>query len=108
MFAPVLPRRRVRLGVELLEDRCVPTLLGQQLFPGDNPWNQRITDAPLAANSQAVIDNIIANQGSNGRLHPDFGERYAPGVQPDLYGIPFNVVHGNTAPKVDFVIDAYA
>src|SRR5207248_7926192 len=45
------PQRRVSLLVEALEDRTVPTLLGNQVFPADNPWNQRITTAPLAVNS---------------------------------------------------------
>jgi hypothetical protein len=104
MSASLVSRRRVRLHVELLETRTVPTLLGQQLFPGDNPWNQRIADAPVAANSAAIIDNIVDIYG-NGQLHPDFGEQYGEHI--DLYGIPFNIVHGNTAPKVNFVIDAY-
>ena len=44
------PPRRT-LIVEALEDRTMPTLLGQHLFPADNPWNQKITSAPVAANS---------------------------------------------------------
>src|SRR5262249_46664919 len=54
--------RRSRPAVEVLEDRTVPTLLGQQLFPGDNPWNQKITSAPVAANSATIINNIISLQ----------------------------------------------
>ncbi|MFO0843988.1 MAG: IPT/TIG domain-containing protein [Gemmataceae bacterium] len=99
-----LLRRRRALGLELLEDRCVPTLLGNQLFPNDNPWNQRITNAPLASNSQAIMDRIVNTYGNN-RLHPDFGQNYHDGS--DLYGIPYNVVHGNTVGKVNVVIDAY-
>src|SRR5262245_24322951 len=95
---------RARLSVEQLEDRTVPTLLGQQLFPGDHPWNQNIAAAPVAANSQAIINNIIARYG-NGRLHPDFGQDYRNGN--DLYGIPFNIVHGNTLAKSRVIIDAY-
>jgi hypothetical protein len=98
-------RRRSRpLTVEFLEDRCVPALLGNQLFPADNPWNQRIADAPLASNSAAIINNIV-NLYGDGRLHPDFGQDDRNGN--DLYGIPFNVVHGNSTPKVSVVIDAY-
>jgi hypothetical protein len=112
MVAPRRPRRHSRTAgpsgregaVERLEDRLLPTLLGQQLFPSDNPWNQDIADAPVAANSAAIINNIIALYGDN-RLHPDFGQD-TRGNNP-LYGIPFNVVHGNSLPKVHVVIDAY-
>jgi hypothetical protein len=99
------PRRRALPGVEPLEARELLTLLGQQLFPSDNPWNQNIANAPVAANSSAIINNIISLYG-NGRFHPDFGQD-TQSSNP-LYGIPFNVVHGNTQPKVHVVIDAYA
>ncbi|MBM4070765.1 MAG: hypothetical protein FJ271_17695 [Planctomycetes bacterium] len=95
---------RARLAVEQLEERTAPALLGQQLFPADNPWNQNIAAAPVAGNSQAIIDNIIARYG-NGRLHPDFGQDYRNGS--NLYGIPFNVVHGNALAKTRVIIDAY-
>src|SRR5262245_55727114 len=95
---------RIRLQLEELEERTAPALLGQQLFPANNPWNQQITNAPVAANSTAIINNITALYG-NGRLHPDFGQDYRDGS--DLYGIPFNVVHGNSVAKVNFVIDGY-
>src|SRR4051812_4914321 len=95
------PRRRTSLrGVatlERLEDRSMLSLLGQSLFPTDNPWNQKIASAPVAANSAAIINNITSRYG-DGRLHPDFGQD-AHAADP-LYGIPFNVVHGNTQPKV--------
>jgi hypothetical protein len=94
------------LRVEQLEGRIVPSLLGQQLFPADNPWNQPITNAPLAANSTAIINNII-NLYGNGRIHPDFGQDTHSSGAP-LYGIPFNIVHGNSQPHIHVVIDAYA
>ena len=97
-------RRRCYLHVEQLEDRTVPTLLGQQLFPTDNPWNQVIAGAPVAANSSAIINNIVTRYG-DGRLHPDFGQDVRNSN--DLYGIPYNVVHGNSVPLVQVVIDAY-
>lgn len=97
-------RARFHLQVELLEDRTVPTMLGQQLFPTDHPWNQPITTAPVAANSAAILNNIISNYG-DGRLHPDFGQDYHTGQ--DLYGIPYNIVHGNTAAFVPVMIEAY-
>ena len=69
------PRRSRCVHAEILEleDRRLLTLLGQQLFPSDNPWNQKIADAPVAANSAAIINNIISLYG-DGRLHPDFGQ----------------------------------
>src|SRR5262245_17456062 len=100
-----MPVSRRRLRLESLEDRTVPTLLGNQLFPSDNPWNQLVTNAPVAANSAAILDNIVTLYGNN-RLHPDFGQDY--GTSQDLYGIPYNVVHGNSTPRIDVVIDAYA
>lgn len=80
-------------------------LLGTNLFPSDNPWNQSIANAPVAANSAAVMNNIVAAYGNN-RFHPDFGE--VTGGTSDLYGVPFNVVHGNTTPKISVVLGIYA
>ncbi len=94
----------VKLGVEVLEDRTVPTLLGKQLFPLNNAWNQKIVSAPVAANSAAVMNHIVSVYG-DGQLRADFGENnlaHAP-----LYGIPYNVVHGNTTPKISVVLDNY-
>ncbi len=96
--------RTVALTLEALEDRTVPTLLGNSLFPTDNPWNQKITNAPVAANSSAILNNITTHYG-DGRLHPDFGQDVKGSN--DLYGIPYNVVHGNSAAKAHVVIDAY-
>src|SRR4051812_6040820 len=77
------------------------TLLGSNLFPADNPWNQNISQALVATNSAAIISRI-----GNSRFHPDFGQDYRAGNP--LYGIPYNVVHGNSTPKIHVVIDAYA
>ena len=82
------------------------TLLGSNLFPADNPWNQNISQAPVATNSAAIMSSIIATYG-NGRFHPDFGQDYQS-AGTDLYGIPYNVVHGNSTAKIQVVIDAYA
>ncbi len=98
------PDRRTTLRLEELEDRTVPSLLGNQVFPADNAWNQKITNAPVAANSTAIINNIVTNYG-DGRLHPDFGQDYQTST--DLYGIPYNIVHGNSTAKITVVIDAY-
>ncbi|MFT3879416.1 MAG: IPT/TIG domain-containing protein [Gemmatales bacterium] len=97
-------KRTVALILEALEDRTIPALVGNQLFPADNPWNQKITNAPLASNSSAIINNITTKY-DNGRLHPDFGQDYHDGS--DLYGIPYNIVHGNSLAKTSVVIDAY-
>jgi hypothetical protein len=81
------------------------SLLSSNLFPADNPWNQNISQAPVATNSAAIMSSIIATYG-NGRFHPDFGQDYQT-ANTDLYGIPYNVVHGNTTARVHVVIDAY-
>src|SRR5262249_32968674 len=44
-------------------------------------------------------------QYGNGRLHPDFGQDTRS--SDPLYGIPYNIVHGNSQPRVPVVIDAY-
>jgi hypothetical protein len=97
------PGRRRTLLVQELEGRIVPTLLGQQLFPLDYPWNQNLSNAPVAANSAAVIAHI----GSSIKIHPDWGDDSPSNGNSPLYGIPFNVVHGNTTPKVNVIIDNY-
>jgi hypothetical protein len=98
-------RRRVLPSVMELEDRRLLTLLGQSLFPANNPWNQNISAAPVAANSTTVMNRIISLYG-NGKVHPDFAQD--TGTHTQLYGIPYNVAHGNTKPSVSVVIGAYA
>src|SRR5437868_15510847 len=90
-FAP-RTKRQAALAAEELEPRVVPTLLGQPLFPADYPWNQDISNAPVAANSAAVISHI----GSAIKIHPDWGQDNPANGSSPLYGIPFNVVHGNS------------
>jgi hypothetical protein len=96
---------RARFNVEELEVRVVPTLLGQQLFPADYPWNQDISSAPVAANSAAIISHI----GSSVKVHPDWGEDNPANGSSPLYSVPVNVVHGNSASvaKVNVIIDNY-
>jgi hypothetical protein len=97
------PLRREALKVEELEERIVPTLLGQQLYPSDYPWNQNISNAPVAANSAAIINHI----GPSINIHPNWGaDNPANGSSP-LYGTPFNVVHGNSTGTVNVTIDNY-
>jgi len=95
--------RRSTLLLQELEDRIVPTLLGQQLFPSDNPWNQNISNAPVAANSAAIIAHI----GTTTHLHPDWGADSPANGDDPLYGIPVNIVHGNSTAKVNVIIDNY-
>lgn len=92
-------RGRILLILEELESRFLPSLMGNALFPTDNPWNEKITNAPVAANSATLIASI----GANTSLHPDFGTTYAGA----LIGIPVNVVTG-FQPKINVVVDAYA
>ena len=75
-----------------------PTLGGCSMYPRDNAWNTKIRDAPLLANSTAMISYIQAHGGDN--LHPDFGANFA-------YGIPYVVVPANQ-PLVPISYDAYA
>jgi hypothetical protein len=79
------------------------TLLGQQLFPSDYPWNQNISNAPVAANSAAIIGHI----GASIHVHPDWGADNPANGDDPLYGIPVNVVHGNSTAKVNVIIDNY-
>jgi hypothetical protein len=73
--------------------------VGNQLFPSDNPWNQYIGKAPVAANSAQLVASI----GLNSPLHPDFGTTYGGA----LNGIPLNIVPGSQ-PTVPVVLGAYA
>src|SRR5271168_2167969 len=91
---PAVRRRPLRF--EQLEDRLVPTLMGNQLFPSDNPWNQNIANAPVAADSAALVAAI----GASSHLHPDFGTTWDGAYN----GIPINIVTGSQ-PKVNVVID---
>ncbi len=96
--------RNVGRELEELEPRVVPTLLGQQLFPSDNSWNQNIASAPVAGNSAAIISHI----GTSIKIHPDWGDDSSSNTNDPLYGIPFNVVHGNSVQKVNVIIGVYA
>jgi hypothetical protein len=56
------------------------TVAGCPVFPASDPWNQDISQAPVAARSDAYVRSI----GLDARLHPDFASK--------TYGIPFRVV----------------
>ena len=59
-----------------------------EIFPPNNPWNQRVDRLPVAGDSARMIASI----GLNTSVHPDFGTVYngAPN------GIPFAVVGRHT------------
>ncbi len=99
----IRPTRKRRLRIEPLEDRSLLTLLGQQLFPSDYAWNQNIANAPVAANSAAVISNI----GASIHIHPDWGDDNPANGNAPLYGIPVNIVHGTGMAAVNVQIDNY-
>src|SRR5262249_39292331 len=99
--APAPARRRLAsLRVEPLESRDVPSLLGNQLFPADNPWNQRIANAPVAANSATLVASI----GLSRSLHPDFGAALYAGSAP---GTPSRAVPG-PHPTVNVLIAPFS
>jgi uncharacterized repeat protein (TIGR01451 family) len=75
----------------------------QQIFPSDYAWHQDISNAPVAANSAAIINRI----GAWTRITPNWSAANpALGASP-LYGIPYNIVHGNSTAKVSVIIDNY-
>jgi hypothetical protein len=78
-------------------------LLGQQIYPANYPWNQNISQAPVATNSAALITRI----GGTIKIHPDWGEDSSANGSDPLYGIPYNVVHGNSTAKINVIIDNY-
>jgi hypothetical protein len=61
------------------------SLVGRQVFPTTNWWNQDVSAAPLDSRSAQLVSWI----GPTKRLHPDFG--------PPPYGIPYVVVAGDQA-----------
>lgn len=77
-------------------------VVARQIFPPTNWWNLDVTGAPVAANSQAIIDWISGrtpeNPTARRRLHPDFG--------PPPYGIPYVTVSG-TQPRQQVTFVSY-
>jgi hypothetical protein len=63
-------------------------------LPDQRAWNQDVSNAPLAANSEDIMGAI-----GDGELHPDFGS-------PREYGIPYKVV-GKRAKRVKVKFTAY-
>jgi hypothetical protein len=67
----------------------LPSAPACPIFPANNPWNERVDNLPVAANSAQMIASIGVETG----LHPDFGSGLYDG-QP--IGIPFDVVSKST------------
>jgi hypothetical protein len=66
-------------------------------LPNQAAWNQDISQAPVASNSEAIISYINSHGGDE--LHPDFGS-------PRSYGIPYAVV-GRNQPRLPINYTAY-
>lgn len=98
-----LKRLAAGVAVVIAAVPAMAQLLGQNLFPSNSPWNQNISTAPVATNSASIISAI----GGSIKIHPDWGmDSHTDGTSP-LYGIPFNVVHGNSTAKISVIIDDY-
>ena len=76
-----------------------PLIAGCPILPGNHVFNMPIDGLPVDPNSAAFITTI----GSTTKLHLDLGQTVDPQAN-DFYGIPYNVVHGNsfTWPSVVF------
>ena len=62
-----------------------PRLAGCPVFPASNPWNQRVDQFPVAADSATIVASI----GRDSPVHADFGSGLWQGAP---IGIPFDVV----------------
>jgi hypothetical protein len=91
-------RRTLLIVLCLASAAVVPAFVGAHplpgapacpIFPADNPWNQRVDQLRVAANSGALIASI----GLNAPVHPDFGSGTYNG---EPIGIPFAVVDRHT------------
>jgi hypothetical protein len=67
----------------------LPTAPSCSIFPANNPWNERVDNLPVAANSAQMIASIGVDTG----LHPDFGSGLYDGQR---IGIPFDIVSKST------------
>jgi hypothetical protein len=89
--------RRALLGALLAALATVPAAAALPLpgapacpvFPADNAWNRRVDTLPVAANSDAIIGSIGADEG----LHPDFGSGL---WERRPIGIPITIVGAST------------
>src|SRR4051812_24130347 len=76
-----------------------PIIAGCPILPGNHVFNMPVDGLPVDPNSAAYITTI----GTTTKLHLDLGQTVDQQAT-DFYGIPYNVVHGNsfTWPSVTF------
>jgi len=77
--------------------RPLPSAPRCEIFPPNNPWNERVDALPVAGDSAALIASI----GLATPVHPDFGSGLYNG---EPIGIPFAVVSKST-PRVPVSFD---
>jgi hypothetical protein len=71
---------------------------GCPLFPPDHAWRASIGSLPVHERSAAMI---AATGGAATAVEEGFSSRFWDG---SIIGIPFNVVDGTTAPRIDVVV----
>ena len=98
MTMRLLAAAAIALGLTGATAAPSPKLAGCPVFPASNPWNQRVTGLPVAANSTTLIRSI----GLDAAVHADFGSGLYDGSR---IGIPYVVVHGSTTPKSRVTFD---
>jgi hypothetical protein len=81
----------VASGADACVASTVPTLGGCAIFPANHIFNTPIDALPAHPNSAAFMATI----GTTRRLHLDLGTTVDQ-TSAEFYGIPFNVVHGNS------------
>jgi hypothetical protein len=74
-----------------------PRLAGCPVFPASSPWNQRVDELPVAADSATIVASI----GRDAPLHADFGAGLWQGAP---IGIPYDVASRAT-PRSRVVFD---
>ena len=74
-----------------------PRLAGCPVFPASNPWNQRVDNLPVAADSATIVASI----GRDAPLHADYGSGLWQGAP---IGIAFDIV-GRATPRSRVVFD---
>ena len=76
-----------------------PLIGGCPILPGNHVFNMKIDGLPVDPNSASFITTV----GGATKLHLDLGQTTDP-QSDEFYGIPYNVVHGNsfTWPSVVF------
>jgi len=62
-----------RLHLESLACRALPSLLGNQLFPSDNPWNQQSPTTGPGTGNAALIVAASSFTGGAGMTQVFFG-----------------------------------